>query len=62
MSNSDDIHENGAHNYWQWIKFGDGGCTDHASKDIRGGLLGRGQAIEMVKKYDAAYPSYIYRW
>ena len=62
MSNLDDIHENGAHDYLKWIKFGYGRCTDHASKDIRGGILGRGQAIEMVKKYDAAYPSDIYRW
>ncbi len=62
MSNLDDIHENGAHDYLKWIKFGYGRCTDHASKDVRGGQLGRGQAIELIKKYDSVYPKDIYRW
>ena len=62
ISNLDDIHENGAHDYLKWIKFGYGRCTDHASKDIRSGRLGRGQAIELVKKHDSAYPSDIKRW
>ena len=39
-----------------------GRCTDHASKDIRGGWLGRGQAMELVKKHDSAYPNDIKRW
>lgn len=36
----------------KYIKFGFGQCTDHASYDIRGGLLSREKAIELVKKYD----------
>ena len=50
MSNLDDIHENGIHDYMKYIKFGYGRCTDHASKDIRSGNLVREKAIELVKK------------
>ena len=35
ISNLDDMHENGIHDYMKWIKFGYGRCSDHASKDIR---------------------------
>lgn len=52
ISNVDDIYENGAHDYLKYIKFGYGRCTDHACKDIRGGYLSRGQAIDLVRKHD----------
>ncbi len=37
MSNLDDMHENGIHDYLKYVKFGYGRGTDHACKDIRGG-------------------------
>lgn len=62
MSNLDDIHENGAHDYLKYIKFGYGRCTDHATKDIRGGNKTREEAIELIKKYDHVKPSDLKRW
>lgn len=62
MSNLDDMHENGVHDYLKFIKFGYGRCTDHASKDIRAGELSRGQAIELVRKHDHIKPKDLARW
>jgi len=62
ISNLDDIHENGAHDYLKFIKFGYGRCTDHASKDIRSGKITREQGIDLVKQYDANRPSDLDRW
>jgi len=56
MSNLDDMHENGAHDYLKYIKFGYGRGTDHACKDIRAGKLTREEGIEMVRRYDAVKP------
>ena len=53
MSNLDDMHENGVHDYLKYIKFGYGRATDHASKDIRSGKITRDKAIKLVKKYDS---------
>lgn len=61
-SNLDDMHENGAHDYLKFIKFGYGRCTDHASKDIRLGVLGRDEAIARVRQYDHVKPGDIKRW
>lgn len=55
-SNVDDIHENGIKDYLKFIKFGYGRATDHTSKDIRLGAMTREEGIEMIKKYDAAFP------
>ena len=52
MSNLDDRYENGVHDLLKFIKFGYGRASDHASKDIRSGMMTRDQGIEMVKKYD----------
>jgi hypothetical protein len=62
MSNLDDMHENGVHDYLKFIKFGYGRATDHACKDIRAGLMGRGQAIELINRYDPVKPSDLARW
>ena len=62
ISNLDDIHENGAHDYLKFIKFGYGRCTDHASKDIRSGKLSREQGVELVRRYDSNRPSDLDRW
>lgn len=62
MSNLDDMHENGIHDYLRFIKFGYGRCTDHATKDVRAGLMSREEGIELVKKYDHIKPSDLKRW
>lgn len=56
MSNIDDMHENGIHDYLKYVKFGYGRGSDHACKDIRAGLMTREQGIEMVRKYDHVKP------
>jgi N-acetyl sugar amidotransferase len=56
MSNLDDMHENGAHDYLKYVKFGYGRGTDHACKDIRAGKLTRADGIEMVRRYDHVKP------
>ncbi|OUC13644.1 MAG: LPS biosynthesis protein [Alkalinema sp. CACIAM 70d] len=56
MSNLDDMHENGIHDYLKFIKFGYGRGTDHACKDVRAGVMTREEAIEKVKQYDPVKP------
>ncbi len=56
MSNLDDMHENGLHDYMKFIKFGYGRASDHASKDIRDGYMTRAEGIEMVRRYDHVKP------
>lgn len=56
MSNIDDMHENGIHDYLKYVKVGYGRGTDHACKDIRAGLMTREQGVEMVRKYDHVKP------
>jgi imidazoleglycerol phosphate synthase cyclase subunit len=62
MSNLDDMHENGVHDYLKYVKFGYGRCTDHVCKDIRAGIMGRGQGIELVRRMDPVKPSDLKRW
>jgi imidazoleglycerol phosphate synthase cyclase subunit len=62
MSNLDDMHENGVHDYLKFVKFGYGRATDHTCKDIRAGLIDREQAIELVRQYDDVKPSDLRRW
>jgi N-acetyl sugar amidotransferase len=62
MSNLDDQHENGIHDYMKWIKFGYGRATDHVCKDIRAGLLTRDQGTMEVRKRDHIKPRDIHRW
>ena len=56
MSNLDDMHENGIHDYLKFVKFGYGRGTDHACKDIRAGMMTRDEGIEMVERYDHVKP------
>ena len=56
MSNLDDMHENGIHDYLKFIKLGYGRGTDHSCKDIRAGLMTREHGVEMVRKYDHVKP------
>ena len=62
MSNLDDMHENGIHDYMKFVKFGYGRATDHACKDIRAGLMTREQGVEIVKKMDHVKSKDLYRW
>jgi len=62
MSNLDDMHENGVHDYLKYIKFGYGRATDHTCKDIRAGKMTRARAIELVNYYDHIKPRDLYRW
>ena len=56
MSNLDDMHENGIHDYLKFIKLGYGRGSDHSCKDIRSGLMTRETGVEMVRKYDHVKP------
>ncbi len=56
ISNLDDMHENGIHDWLKFVKFGYGRGSDHACKDIRAGIMTRNEGIEMVRKYDAVKP------
>lgn len=62
MSNLDDMHENGVHDYLKYVKFGYGRCTDHVCKDIRAGLMTREEGIELVRKMDHVKPRDLARW
>ena len=63
ISNLDDMHENGIHDYLKYLKFGYGRGTDHAAKDVREGRISRGQAIELVLEYDHVRPTVdLHRW
>jgi N-acetyl sugar amidotransferase len=56
MSNLDDMHENGIHDYMKFVKFGYGRASDHACKDIRDGYMTREQGVEIVRKLDSIKP------
>ena len=62
MSNLDDMHENGVHDYLKYVKFGYGRCTDHVCKDIRAELMSRGQGIDLVRRMDSVKSSDLRRW
>ena len=62
MSNLDDMHENGIHDYLKFVKFGYGRCTDHVCKDIRAGLVTREQGLELVRRMDPIKSSDLKRW
>ena len=62
MSNLDDIHENGIHDYMKFIKFGYGRSTDHCCKDIRSGLMTREEAVEIVRSRDHIKSKDLLRW
>ncbi|WP_147818847.1 N-acetyl sugar amidotransferase [Salidesulfovibrio onnuriiensis] len=62
MSNLDDMHENGIHDYMKYIKFGYGRATDHTCKDIRAGKMTREEAIEIVRQRDHIKSKDLWRW
>jgi N-acetyl sugar amidotransferase len=62
MSNLDDMHENGAHDYLKFIKFGYGRATDHTSKDVRSGYMKREEGVKIVLEKDHLKPRDLIRW
>ena len=62
MSNLDDMHENGLHDYLKFIKFGYGRASDHASKDIRAKLMDRKRGVGEVMKRDHIKSNDLKRW
>ena len=62
MSNLDDMHENGIHDYMKFVKFGYGRATDHVSKDIRAGLISREEGIKLVENMDPIKSKDLKRW
>jgi len=46
----------GVHDYSKFIKRGYGRATDHASLDVRAGLITREEGFELAKKYDTERP------
>lgn len=47
----------GVHDYTKFLKRGFGRGTDHASADVRAGLLTREEAFELAKQYDSERPA-----
>lgn len=62
ISNLDDMHENGIHDYLKFIKFGYGRGTDHVSKDIRTGKFDREEGLRLIRQYDHVKSSDLRRW
>ena len=62
MSNLDDVHENGIHDYLKWVKFGYGRATDHTSKDIRSGKMTREEGVHEVLSRDHIKSRDLARW
>lgn len=62
MSNLDDMHENGIHDYMKFVKFGYGRATDHCCKDIRVGKISREEGIKYVKEMDHIKSKDLWRW
>lgn len=62
MSNLDDMHENGIHDYMKFVKFGYGRASDHVCKDIRAGLMTREEGIRLVRSMDHIKSKDLYRW
>ena len=47
----------GVHDYAKFLKRGFGRGTDHASQDVRAGLLTREEGFELAKKFDSERPA-----
>lgn len=62
LSNLDDMHENGIHDYLKFVKFGYGRATDHCCKDIRAGKMTREEAVDIVRKMDHIKSKDLQRW
>ena len=52
----------GVHDYMKYLKRGFGRATDHASKDIRNGLMTREKGIEYILKHDHIKSRDLFIW
>ena len=46
----------GVHDWAKFIKRGFGRATDHATRDVRSGIITREQGLELIKKHDSKKP------
>jgi len=46
----------GVHDYMKFVKRGFGRTTDHATRDVRAGILSREEGFELVRRHDAERP------
>ena len=46
----------GIHDYFKWLKFGNGRATDNASVQIRLNWLNREEAMKLVREYEGKLP------
>jgi N-acetyl sugar amidotransferase len=46
----------GMHDYTKYLKRGYGRATDHASKDVRAGIITREEGFKLIKEYDPKVP------
>lgn len=51
-----DNYQTGIHDYFKFIKFGFGRASDMASLHIRRGRMTRQDGMELVRRYDGAFP------
>lgn len=51
-----DNYQTGIHDYFKYLKFGFGRCTDLVCNHIRRKRITRSEALEMVLNYDGKYP------
>lgn len=49
--------QTGIHDYYKWIKFGFGRCTDLVCNHIRRGSITRKEGKEIILSFDGAWPS-----
>jgi N-acetyl sugar amidotransferase len=46
----------GVHDYMKYMKRGFGRATDHATRDVRAGILTQEEGFELIKEYDSKRP------
>lgn len=46
----------GVHDYMKFMKRGFGRTTDHATRDVRAGVLTRDEGFQLIRRYDAKRP------
>lgn len=52
-----DNHQTGIHDYFKFLKYGFGRCTDHVCLQIRRGRMTREEGLAIVKERDGRFPS-----
>lgn len=52
-----DNHQTGIHDYFKFLKYGFGRCTDHVCLQIRRGRMTREEGIKIVQERDGKFPN-----